>query len=380
MRTMTWTLAAVLLGSVGSVALAVDPAPKIDQDAARRFKAEGDGLIQRGKLKDAIGAYESAIKANPEWLVAHDALDAAYFQASKFDAVIEHQKLVTEKHADYANGFYSLAYAYRKAGKNAESVEAYQKFLKLRPTDADAYYGLGKAQAALDKKDDAIASLQSYIKLEKRQSEKNWVEKAKAMVKDLKKKGGKAPDEPADPNSPAERTAFGRSATLADQGDAQAKAGKWAEAYDSYLKASAADPNSTRAYDGIGEAGVRVKKHKDMVAMFRSATSDLPGYAAGYYYLGVALSEVGKRPEAIEALKRFTALQPTNPDGQYNYGLLLKDAGKKDDAVKALKAYLASENRTEADKAEQKKKAEAALKDLGAAPGPAAPAPAAPKK
>jgi tetratricopeptide (TPR) repeat protein len=329
---------------------------------ARKFKAEGDGLVQRGKPDDAIASYQSAIKEDPEWLVAYDALAASLFAAGKFDDVVKKLKPIVDKHAEeYATGWYSLAYAYRKTGKLAESVEAYQHYLKLKPDDADAYYGLGKAQLGLDKKDDAVASFNKYIALEKRPSEQRWVEKAKQEVKELKDKGAK-PSAKDEAGSPGERTATAKATQLAEQADAEAKKAKWDAAYALYLKARALDPSSTRAYDGIGEAGTRAKKHKEMVPMFRGAIADNPGYASGFYYLALALSETGKKPEALEAMKRFTALQPSNPDGQWQLGMLYKDSGNAAEAKKAYAKYLEVENRPGAEHQANRKQAEALAK------------------
>jgi tetratricopeptide (TPR) repeat protein len=335
-------------------------------EVARTFKAQGDGLVQRGKPEEAIHSYESAIQEDPEWLVAYDALAASLFAAGKFDDVIARLRPVVEKHReDYPNGWYSLGYAYRKTGRNAESVEAYKQYTKLKPDDAEGYYGLGRAQLSLDKKDDAVASFNRYIKLEKRPTERRWVEKAKTEIEKLKTKGAKA-DEPDEPAEPGERTTTNRADSFAEQADAQAKKGKWDGAYALYQKARALDGASTRAYDGIGESGIRTHRYKEMVPMFRNAIADNPGYASGFYYLGRALAELGKKSEALDALKRFAALQPSNPDGQFHLGMMLKNAGQSADAQKALGKYLEVENRPGSEHEQSKKTAQSALKEMGA--------------
>jgi tetratricopeptide (TPR) repeat protein len=333
-------------------------------DEARAFKAQGDGLVQRGKAAEAIAAYESAIKADPEWLTAYDALAASLFAEGRYDDVVKKLKPVVDKHADYANGLYSLGYAYRKTGKNAESVAVYNQYLKLRPDDPEAYYGLGRAQAALGKKEEAMAALDKYVGMEKRPSEKRWVEKAKADLAEWKKAGVKPAAAKEEAGSPGERTVTAKATALCDQADAAEKALKFQDAYDLYGKCRGVDASNTRAYDGLGESGLRLRKYKDMVAMFRGALADNPGYSAGFYYLGRALRETGKKPEALDAVKRFISLQPTNPEGLIELGMLYKETGAKDDAVKALKKYLEVENRP--GRESTRKTAEDALKELGA--------------
>jgi tetratricopeptide (TPR) repeat protein len=344
------------------VLMMLSSAAQAGPDEARAFKAQGDGLSQRGKSADATAAYDSAVKADPEWLTAWDALAASLFAEAKYDDVIKKLTPVVTKHADWANGHYSLAYAYRKTNKNAESAEEYGKYLKLKPDDAEAYYGLGKAEAALGKKAEAMAAFEKYVAMEKRPSEKRWVEKAKADLAEMKKAGVKPTKDEA--GSPGERTVASKAAAVCDQADVAEEALKFQEAFELYQKCRAIDASSTRAYDGIGESGLRLRKYKDMVGMMRAALADNPGWSPGFYYLGRALRETGKKTEAIDAIKRFNSLQPTNPEGLIELGMLYKETGAKDDAVKALQKYLEVENRP--GRASARKVAQDALSELGA--------------
>jgi tetratricopeptide (TPR) repeat protein len=333
-------------------------------EEARTFKAQGDGLVQRGMTADAIAAYENAVKADPNWLIASDALAASLFSAGRHADVIARLKPVVDAHPDYANGLYSLGYAYRKTGKNAESVDAYTRYLKLKPEDPEAYYGLGRAQAALGKQPEAMAAYEKYLALEKRPTERRWVEKARGELAEMKKAGVKTAPIADEAGSPGDRTVTAKANSLCDQADAAEKDKKFAQAYELYRQCRTVDASSTRAYDGIGEAGLRLLKFKEMIVLFRGALADNPGYSAGFYYLGRSLRETGKKSEALEAMKRFTSLQPTNPEGQIELGMLLKESGDKDGAVKALKKYLEVENRPGRESA--RKSASDALKELGA--------------
>ena len=346
------------------VLMMISSAAQAGPEEARAFKAQGDGLAQRGKSADATAAYESAVKADPEWLTAWDALCASLFAEGKYDDVIKKVTPLMQKHADWANGHYALAFAYRKTGKNAESADEYQRYLKLKPDDAEAYYGLGKAQAGVGKKEEAMAAFEKYVAMEKRPSEKRWVEKAKAELAEMKKAGVKAATIKEEAGSPAERTVASKAAAICDQADVAEEALKFQEAFELYQKCRAVDASSTRAYDGIGESGLRLRKYKDMVGMMRAALADNPGWSPGFYYLGRALRETGKKAEAIDAIKRFNALQPTNPEGLIELGMLYKETGAKDDAVKALQKYLEVENRP--GRASARKTAEDALKELAA--------------
>jgi tetratricopeptide (TPR) repeat protein len=335
-----------------------------DREQARAFKAQGDFLVQRGKETEALTAYENAIQADPEWLVAWDAVAASLFAAGRHADVITRLKLVIDKHPDYNNGLYSIAYAYRKTGKNAESVDAYQRYLKLRPDDAEAYYGLGRAQAALGNQPEALAAYDKYLALERRPTEKRWIEKARAEHAALKKAGVPLVPIGDEAGSPGGRSIAARATAVCDQADSARTAKKFQQAFDLYLGCRIVDPSSTRAYDGIGETGLVLRKYNDLIPLFRSALADIPGYAPGFYYLARALRESSKTVEALEPLKRFTALQPTNPEGWLELGLLLRGTGDKAGAITAFKKYLQVENRSGHDAA--RKTVTDTLKELGA--------------
>ncbi len=68
-----------------------------------------------------------------------------------------------------------MAFALRVRDRPAEAVDAYQRYIKLRPTDPDAYYGLGRALQHLGRKADARKAYQTYVSMEKRPAERRWV-------------------------------------------------------------------------------------------------------------------------------------------------------------------------------------------------------------
>jgi Flp pilus assembly protein TadD len=66
-----------------------------------------------------------------------------------------------------------------------EAVEAYQRYIALRPADPDPYYGLGRALQKLGKKDEALKAYQTYVTMEKRPTEQRWVDAAQTEIKTL---------------------------------------------------------------------------------------------------------------------------------------------------------------------------------------------------
>src|SRR6185436_2593234 len=68
----------------------------------------------------------------------------------------------------------------RRIGRAAEAVEAYRRYIALRPGDPDPHYGLGRALVAAGRDDEALGAFRTYAALETRASERDWVDRARA--------------------------------------------------------------------------------------------------------------------------------------------------------------------------------------------------------
>jgi len=73
------------------------PAQSSVPDANANFFARGNDYLQSGKVKEAVAAYEKAVKADPNYPDAH----------------------------------YNLALAYQKNGQSEKSVEEFRKYKAL---------------------------------------------------------------------------------------------------------------------------------------------------------------------------------------------------------------------------------------------------------
>jgi Flp pilus assembly protein TadD len=67
----------------------------------------------------------------------------------------------------------------------AEAVDAYEHYIKLRPTDPDPYYGLARALQQLGRKAAARQAYETYVAMEKHPSEKRWVDAATTQIQVL---------------------------------------------------------------------------------------------------------------------------------------------------------------------------------------------------
>ena len=85
----------------------------------------------------------------------------------------------------YSLAWYELAFAFRVRGRLPEAVDAYERYIKLRPTDPDPYYGLARSLQKLGKKDAAKKAYETYVSMERRPTEQKWIDAANTEIRTL---------------------------------------------------------------------------------------------------------------------------------------------------------------------------------------------------
>jgi len=125
----------------------------------------GAALLRQGKLDDAIGQYQAAIRLKPDYANAHNNLGIALARKGQTDEAIgEYQEAIRLKpdHADAHNG---LGVALHEKGQMDEAIRQLQEAIRLRPDHADAHYNLGVAYYQQGRTGEAIRQFQEVIRL-----------------------------------------------------------------------------------------------------------------------------------------------------------------------------------------------------------------------
>jgi tetratricopeptide (TPR) repeat protein len=92
----------------------------------------GNAFADLGEYKDAINAYEEAIKLNPKLSKPHHNLGLAYAASNRLaDAANEFTQAVKLK-PDYAEAHFNLGVAYLQMGRTQEAKEQQQVLAKLK--------------------------------------------------------------------------------------------------------------------------------------------------------------------------------------------------------------------------------------------------------
>jgi tetratricopeptide (TPR) repeat protein len=129
--------------------------------------AEGDALAAAGDRDGALGRYRVAIGEDPDLLTIYDHAVPLWIEAQRWDEATRYLERATVRHPDWAHGWYTLGFLYRKTSKPMAAALAYQECAALRPGDASPWYGLAVAHEMLGDGPSAVRAWRRYRKLER---------------------------------------------------------------------------------------------------------------------------------------------------------------------------------------------------------------------
>jgi len=134
-------------------------------DNARAHYGLGLGLVQMGKVQEAIGQYEQALRLKPDYIEAHNNLGAALMGQGRLQEAIEHYEQSLQIDPDYAEAQYNLGLALIQAGRLQEAIEHWEQALQIRPDHADVHYNLGLALVQLGRVQEAIEHWEQALQI-----------------------------------------------------------------------------------------------------------------------------------------------------------------------------------------------------------------------
>jgi tetratricopeptide (TPR) repeat protein len=282
---------------------------------------------------DDLEALGRAIDEHPDDAKSYDAYAISAIREKRFDEAIRRLKIGVARIADYSEGYYKLAYAYRQKREWAEAADYYRRYLTLQPSKADPYFGLGAALEGLGDQRGAIAAYEKYVTLEKAPEKQRFIDQARAELTKLQRS---APDRPS-PTAPP--------LSLKAQAEGLRKEGKLEEARLLYEKAIATETKSLDVYNDLGSVYFALKRYDEAVRLFRDATTKQPDFALGWYNLAHALRKSERPKEAADAYRQYAKIRPEDPDPYYGLGQSLKALGDVKGAVETFRKYIEMEKR-----------------------------------
>jgi tetratricopeptide (TPR) repeat protein len=119
-----------------------------------------------GRLDEAIGHYEAAVRIQPNHAPLHVNLANALVKQSRHDEAYRHYRRALELDADSADAHYNLGSTLAVQGRFEEAIAHYNEALRVDPDDPRAHNNLGSALARQGELDRAVDHFRRAIRLD----------------------------------------------------------------------------------------------------------------------------------------------------------------------------------------------------------------------
>jgi len=138
-------------------------------DAASDAYDEGTRLLREGQEKDAIPAFDKALRLNPRYAEAYNARGVTYNELAEYERALKDYDAALGLNPKYAEAYFNRGNAYNDLGQAEQAIKDYDEALRLDQNYIGAYYNRALAHMSL-RHGEAAADARSYLKL------KGWKE------------------------------------------------------------------------------------------------------------------------------------------------------------------------------------------------------------
>lgn len=137
----------------------------IDPDAAHREHARGVALRQEGRLAEALGALDRALRLQPERSETHHERGIVLQQQGKTTEALAAFDRAAALEPSSAHAQHGRGTVLRSRGQLTEALAAYDEALRLRPDDAAIHSGRGLVLRGQGRLSEALAAYDRALRL-----------------------------------------------------------------------------------------------------------------------------------------------------------------------------------------------------------------------
>ena len=295
----------------------------------------GSALFQAGRVGEAVGHYEEALRLKPDFPEAHNNMGIALFQQNQVPEAIGHLEQVLQLEPGDADAHYNLGKGLLQLGRAAEAVGHLEQVLRLKPEDVEAHNNLAVALFQLNRAPEAIQHLNQALVFKP-----DYFEAQNNLGKALLQMG-QLP-EAIEHLMQALRLRPNDAQVLNNLGTALFRQGKAAEAIGRYEQALRLKPeygdariNLGLAWLQLGESLAGQGKWAEAIQQYEQVIHLNPGDARAHDILGLALSRQGRFAEAVGHFSKALEIDPGLRTAQNNLAWLLatcREAAVRDGA------------------------------------------------
>jgi tetratricopeptide (TPR) repeat protein/peroxiredoxin len=125
------------------------------------------GLLaaREGRMDEAVGYFQEALKLSPDHLIALNNLGSAYRQLKRWEDARRTYHRALEINPNDAESNYGLGMVLAQSDDTARAFDSLQKALKLRPVYPEALNNLGILYLRTQRRDEAVASFEQCIRV-----------------------------------------------------------------------------------------------------------------------------------------------------------------------------------------------------------------------
>jgi len=254
-------------GKVEEAVAAYQQALKNEPNLAEAHASLGRLFRQQSALEEAIAHYQKALAVRPQWWQGHQELAETFWQRGDLASAASSYKKVIALVPQQATLHYKLGIILEQQGKLTEACQVYRQAITLAPTHASAYSSLGRTLAKLDQIDQAIENLERAIKLR---------------------------------------------------------------------------PEVAAYHNNLGLAFIWKKRNQNAILAYRKAIQLKPSYSLAHYNLGKALQDEGLHTEAVICFEKVIAIEPDHLAAFSDWGISLMQIGETEKALQCWQTVVAS--------------------------------------
>ncbi len=141
-------------------------AKKLNPREPKIFVAIGQIYFSQKSYREAIKAFEKAIKLNENFVVAYSNLGYTYMSLKEWDKAIENFRMIFNYPGITAPHYVhnAIGWAYYEKNEFKKSIEELKKAIELKSNYAIAYYNLGLSILGLENFDQAFIEFKNAVK------------------------------------------------------------------------------------------------------------------------------------------------------------------------------------------------------------------------
>jgi tetratricopeptide (TPR) repeat protein len=118
-----------------------------------------------GMLKEAINAYEHAIRIVPNFANAYFNLGVIYDKLDLHNEAIDAYKQAIRIKPDHAEAYYNLGFSYQKLSRFEEAAKAYKETIKINPDNSEAHNNLGLIYGILGMPEESFDAFKQAVRI-----------------------------------------------------------------------------------------------------------------------------------------------------------------------------------------------------------------------